>query len=127
MKFTSLIAVAATATAMISSVVVVVEAVPDCKLSEVGDYKSCKGEFNIKSDGADSLFCISLSDCEKVFASGNDNAVTTNEVAVGNPAATISAAIESVEVSSSPSTTTTTTGLVLLTAVAAISGTVMLL
>ncbi|MGK3760682.1 MAG: hypothetical protein ACI8RD_013000 [Bacillariaceae sp.] len=126
MKFTSLIAVAATATAMISSVVVVVEAVPDCKLSEVGDYKSCKGEFNIKSDGADSLFCISLSDCEKVFASGNDNAVTTNEVAVGNPAATISAAIESVEVSSSPSTTTTT-GLVLLTAVAAISGTVMLL
>jgi hypothetical protein len=126
MKFTSLIAVAATATAMISSVVVVVEAVPDCKLTEVGDYKSCKGEFNIKSDGADSLFCISLSDCEKVFASGNDNAVTTNEVAVGNPAATISAAIESVEVSSSPSTTTTT-GLVLLTAVAAISGTVMLL
>jgi hypothetical protein len=126
MKFTSLITVAATATAMISSVVVVVEAVPDCKLTEVGDYKSCKGEFNIKSDGADSLFCISLSDCEKVFASGNDNAVTTNEVAVGNPAATISAAIESVEVSSSPSTTTTT-GLVLLTAVAAISGTVMLL
>jgi hypothetical protein len=126
MKFTSFIAVAATATAMISSVVVVVEAVPDCKLTEVGDYKSCKGEFNIKSDGADSLFCISLSDCEKVFASGNDNAVTTNEVAVGNPAATISAAIESVEVSSSPSTTTTT-GLVLLTAVAAISGTVMLL
>lgn len=126
MKFTSLIAVAATATAMISSVVVVVEAVPDCKLSEVGDYKSCKGEFNIKSDGADSLFCISLSDCEKVFASGNDNAVTTNEVAVGNPAATISAAIESVEVSSSPSTTITT-GLVLLTAAAAISGTAMLL
>eukprot|EP00531_Pseudo-nitzschia_arenysensis_P003558 CAMPEP_0116139724 /NCGR_PEP_ID=MMETSP0329-20121206/13463_1 /TAXON_ID=697910 /ORGANISM="Pseudo-nitzschia arenysensis, Strain B593" /LENGTH=111 /DNA_ID=CAMNT_0003634783 /DNA_START=57 /DNA_END=392 /DNA_ORIENTATION=- len=40
---------------------------PDCKLSAVDGYYNCKTAFYVSGAGSDALWCVSESDCLKVF------------------------------------------------------------
>ena len=42
---------------------------PDCKVTDTGDYRNCKGDFHVNAPGSDVLWCMTEEDCETVFDS----------------------------------------------------------
>ena len=40
---------------------------PDCKLTATDGYGNCKNTYFVNGEGSDVIWCVSRSDCEKVF------------------------------------------------------------